>query len=155
MVCLVQSGLKKGETSEELSQEHAHHFLLHLLICHKEFVLEGQTVKFAYYCDFYGERVKICEDFAGNFSVASTHRLTLPFYQSNLTKNNMTSFPPYVFLFPRLKIKLKGRHFDATVVIEADSRMNLKNCRSAENGSCAWKGPTSRVIVASRPKVSF
>jgi hypothetical protein len=43
------------------------------------------------------------------------------------TKNNMTvvPHPAYFSLFPRLKIKLKGRHFDTAEVIEAESRAVL------------------------------
>jgi hypothetical protein len=41
---------KKGETGEEQSQEHAHHFSNKGLV-HDEFTLEGQTVNSAYYCD--------------------------------------------------------------------------------------------------------
>jgi hypothetical protein len=43
------------------------------------------------------------------------------------TKNNMTvvSQPSYFSLFPRLKIKLKDRHFDTTEVIEAESQAVL------------------------------
>jgi hypothetical protein len=33
----------------------------------EEFVLAGQTVNPAYYCDFYGDCVKMCEDFYPNF----------------------------------------------------------------------------------------
>jgi hypothetical protein len=33
--------------------------------------------------------------------------------------------PPYFSLFPRWKIKLKGRHFDTTEVIEAESQAVL------------------------------
>jgi hypothetical protein len=33
--------------------------------------------------------------------------------------------PPYFSLFPRLKIKLKGRHFDAVEVNEAESQSML------------------------------
>jgi hypothetical protein len=36
-------------------------------IVHKEFILTSQTVKSAYYCDFLGECVEMCEDFAPNF----------------------------------------------------------------------------------------
>jgi hypothetical protein len=66
-----------------------------------------------------------------------------------------------------LKIKLKGRHFDTTEVIEAESQAVLntltehdfqdafKNCRNAGNSVYGRKGTTSRVMVASRPKVSF
>jgi hypothetical protein len=57
--------------------------------------------------------------------------------------------PPYFSLFPRLKIKLKGRHFDTIEVIEAESQAVLntltehdfrdacKNGRSAGNGACS------------------
>jgi hypothetical protein len=34
------------------------------LIVHKEFVLAGHTVNSAYYCAFYGECMKMWEDFA-------------------------------------------------------------------------------------------
>jgi hypothetical protein len=66
-----------------------------------------------------------------------------------------------------LKINLKGRHFDAVEVIKAKSQAALnilteqdfqdvfKNGRSAENGAYTRKGTTSKVLVASRPKVSF
>jgi hypothetical protein len=39
-------------------------------------------------------------------------------------KNNITAVPHF-FLFPQLKIKLKGRHFDTTEVIEAESQAVL------------------------------
>jgi hypothetical protein len=67
-----------------------------------------------------------------------------------------------------LKIKLNDRHFDTTEVIEAESQAMLntltendfwdafkKNGRSAGNGAYMQKRTTSRVKVASRPKVSF
>jgi hypothetical protein len=63
--------------------------------------------------------------------------------------------------------KSEGHHFDTTEVMEAESQavLNsltehdfqdaLKDDRSAGNGAYAWKGTTSRVMVVSRPKVSF
>jgi hypothetical protein len=66
-----------------------------------------------------------------------------------------------------LKAKLKGQHFDTTEVIEAESQAVLnsltehgfqdafKNGRRSGNCEYARKGTTSRVMVASRPKVSF
>jgi hypothetical protein len=75
--------------------------------------------------------------------------------------------PPYFPLIALLNVKLKGRHFDTTEVIEAESQAALntltehdfqdafKNGRSAGNGTYARKGTTSRVIVACRPKVCF
>jgi hypothetical protein len=71
--------------------------------------------------------------------------------------------PPYFPLFPRLKIKLKGRHFDRIEVIEADSQAVLNtltehdlqhtftNYRSSRNGAYALKRTTLKVIVASGP----
>jgi hypothetical protein len=72
-------------------------------------------------------------------------------------------YPPYVSLFPQLKIKLKGRHFDTTEVIEAESYAVLNILtehdfqdaygRSSGNGAYARKGTISRVMVASRPQL--
>jgi hypothetical protein len=44
-----------------------------------------------------------------------------------LTKNNTTDVPhpPYFSLFPRLKINLKGCHFDTNEITEAESRAVL------------------------------
>jgi hypothetical protein len=74
---------------------------------------------------------------------------------------------PYLSLISRLKTILKGRHFDKTEVMEAESLAVLntliehdfqdafKNGRSAGNGAYTRKGTTSRVMVTSRPKISF
>jgi hypothetical protein len=77
----------------------------------------------------------MCEDFAPEFgntgtgcSMTTTHRLTLPFSSGNFCqKNNVTvvPHPPYSTLFPRLKIKLKGRHFDTIEAVEAESQSVL------------------------------
>jgi hypothetical protein len=65
-------------------------------------------------------------------------------------------------MFLRLKIKLKGCHFDITEVIEADSQAVLntlteqdvfENSRSYGNGAYVRKGTTSRVMVG--PKLDF
>jgi hypothetical protein len=56
------------------------------------------------------------------------------FTREFVTKNNMTVIPhlpyfpdlaPATFLFPRLKIKLKGHHFDNSWVTEAESQAVL------------------------------
>jgi hypothetical protein len=51
----------------------------------------------------------------------------LLFHLEFFTKNNMTvvPHPPYSSLFPRLKIKMKDRHFDTIEVIEAESQAVL------------------------------
>jgi hypothetical protein len=97
----------------------------------------------------------MCEDFAPNFGdkrsgcCITTHRLTFPFPPVNFDqKQHDCSHPTYLtFLFPRLKIKLKGSHFDTVEVIEAESQAVLntltehdfqdafKNGRSAGNGA--------------------
>jgi hypothetical protein len=147
-------------------------------IVHKEFVLAGKTVPRAT-VPFYGYCVKMCEDFVQDFYdkrigccyITTRHRLILPFSPGNFfTKDNMTVVPhqPYVSPFSRLKIKLKGRHFDTIEVIEAESHVVLNtliehDCQDAfKKWHKHWKRciharerTTSRVIVASRPKVSF
>jgi hypothetical protein len=99
----------------------------------------------------------------------STPFQTSFFTRELLTKNNLTvvTHPPYSSLFPRLKIKLKGHHFDTTEVIEVESQAVLntltihdfqdafKNDKSAGNGAYARKRTTWRVMVANRPKVNF
>jgi hypothetical protein len=64
-------------------------------------------------------------------------------------------------------MELKDHHFDIFEVIEAESQAVLitltehcfqnafKNCRSAGKSEYVRKVATLRVIVASRPKVSF
>jgi hypothetical protein len=66
---------------------------------------------------FYGDCLKMCEDFLPNFGdkitgccIATTCRLALPF--------SLFSVPP-------LKMKLEGRHFGTIEVIEAESQAVL------------------------------
>jgi hypothetical protein len=60
-----------------------------------------------------------------------------------------------------LKIKLKGHHFDRIVMFEAQSQALLNTLTEHDfqdafrNGRNARKGTTSRVMVASMPKVTF
>jgi hypothetical protein len=56
------------------------------------------------------------------------------FNREFLTKNNMTAIPhpPYFALFPRLKTKLKGRHFDKAEVIQAASQAVLNTLTEHE-----------------------
>jgi hypothetical protein len=88
-------------------------------IVHKEFGLAGQNSQFRILLwRFPGDCVKMREDFAPNFgdkitgrSITTTHRLTFSFLPGNfLPKNNRTvvPHPPYLSLFPQLKIKLKA-----------------------------------------------
>jgi hypothetical protein len=114
----------------------------------------------------------MCEDFTPNFGdkrtgccITTTHFLTLPYHREIFfTENNMDCLPhpPYCSLSPRLKMKLKGRHFDIIERIEAKSQAvlniitehNLQDARSNGNGAYARKGRIPMVMVASRPKAS-
>jgi hypothetical protein len=49
-----------------------------------------------------------------------THRLTLPLLPGDFYQKQR-----YTFLFPRLRIKLEGRHFDTIEVMEAESQAVL------------------------------
>jgi hypothetical protein len=55
----------KRRDGEKQREENAHHFDSKRIV-HKEFLLVGRTVNSAYSCD--GDCVKMCEDFAPNFS---------------------------------------------------------------------------------------
>jgi hypothetical protein len=48
-----------------------------------------------------------------------------PWQLSSPTHATRLTWPSANFLFPRLKIKLKGRHFDTTEMIEAESQAVL------------------------------
>jgi hypothetical protein len=86
------------------------------------------------------------------------------------TKNNMTVVPkpPYFYLFPRLKIKLKGRHFDTTDVMEAESQAVLNTLTEHDFQDALRKVAEAPgtlhtsgrellhwLMLASRPKVGF
>jgi hypothetical protein len=47
---------------EKQGQEHVRHFFDINGIVYTEFILAGQAVNSAYYCDFYGDSVKMWED---------------------------------------------------------------------------------------------
>jgi hypothetical protein len=80
---------------------------------------------------------------------------------------SVVSHPLYFFLFLRLKIKLKGRHFDTTEVIEAELQAALNtltehDCQDAfKIQKKLWeqriraKGTISEGTVASRSKISL
>jgi hypothetical protein len=143
-------------------------------IVHKEFVQAGQTAPHTT-VTFYADCLKIYEAFALNFGdkrtgrcITTTQGLTCFVTRKFLTKNSMTdiSHPRNFSLFLGLKIKLKGCHFDTIKVIETESQAVLapteqvfqnafKIGRSSGNGAYAQNETTSRIMVTSRPKVSF
>jgi hypothetical protein len=97
---------------------------------------------------------KISQNFGDKrtgYCITAMCHLTLPFAPGNVDQKNMTrSHPPYFSLmFPQLKIKVEGCHFDTTEVMEAESqvvlntltehdfRMHLENDRSSGSGAYA------------------
>jgi hypothetical protein len=103
---------------------------------HEEFVMTDQTVNSAYYTvTVYGdchENVRRLrpelwrqKNWLLHHDDAPSHT---PFFTTEfLATNNMTvpPHPTYFSLFPRLKVKQKGRHFDTNEVIEAESQAVL------------------------------
>jgi hypothetical protein len=85
---------------------------------------------------FNGNCVKMCEYFAQNFGnkrtgccITTTHCDVLPFSPGDFCPKSNTTVvphPPYFSLFPRLEIKLEGRHFDTGDRDRMTSRMHLK-----------------------------
>jgi hypothetical protein len=81
---------------------------------------------------FYGDCVKMREDFVPKFGDKRTGcclklSQTSFFTREFFTKYNMTVVPhaPYFSVFPQLKTKLKGCHFDTIELIEAESQALL------------------------------
>jgi hypothetical protein len=97
-------------------------------IVHKEFVLTGQTVNSAYFSDILRRVHEIVRRLAPELwgkkdwklhhdnAQSDTSFFTMEFF----TKNNMTTF-----LFPRLKVKLKGHHSDTVEVSQTESQLVL------------------------------
>jgi hypothetical protein len=89
-------------------------------IVHKEFVLASQTVSSAYYCDilrWLRENVQRLRPELWRQKNCLLHHNTqshISFSPGNFwPKTTWLSYPhSYFSLFPGLKIKLKGRHFD-------------------------------------------
>jgi hypothetical protein len=138
---------------------------------HKEFVLAGQTVNSAYYCEVLRRlRANVRrlrpelwrqKNWLLHHDNSVSHFLS---HQGISDKETtwLSSHTYSTFLFPRLE----ARHFDTIEVVEAESQAVLnsltehdfqdafKHGRSAGNGAYTRKGTTSTVKVASRATVS-
>jgi hypothetical protein len=89
------------------------------------------------------------------------------FIRKFLTKNNMTVVPAHhTSMFSRVKIKLKGRHFVAVEVTEAESQVMLNTVTEHDFQSATMAGALKTmhthgrgllgvVVVTSRPKINF
>jgi hypothetical protein len=102
-------------------------------IFRKDFVLAGQTVISEYYCDDLRRLWKCAKTSPRTLATkelaaaTTTHSLTLTSSPGNSWPRTIwLSYPAHLtFLFSRLKIKLKTRHFDTIEVIEEDSQAGL------------------------------
>jgi hypothetical protein len=115
---------------------------------------------------FYGECVKIYEDFAQNFGhertgscISTTRRFTLPFYQGHFKKEQHYCRPPHsllaspvlpppplrLFLFLRLKIKLTG----TVEVTEEEPQTVLNTARELDSQDAfkKWQNRWERYIL--------
>jgi hypothetical protein len=113
-------------------------------IIHKEFASPGHTVNAKFYCDVLRRlRENMSRKRPGKWRTNNwvLHHDNAPAYtalavQHFLASKNMTVVPhlPYspdlapcdFFLFPKMKIKLKGRRFDTVEEIQAESQKVLK-----------------------------
>jgi hypothetical protein len=121
--------------------------------------IPGSTAKFC------GDCLKTCEDVAPNFGenrpgsfIITTPRLTLPSSPSSPPDLSPCDF----FLFPKMKLKLKGRRFDTTGEIQAESQRVIdilteknfqelsKHWGDSGTGVYMREGTTSRVMAADR-----
>jgi hypothetical protein len=144
-------------------------------VVHKEFILAGQIVKSAYYCEFLWRLHENMRRLHPELwrqknwrCITTTNRLTLPFSPGIFAKSNMTVVPHTPkFLFHRMKIKLKGRHFGTIQGIKAESQVMVNTLTEHvfQVAFKKWQKHWEQCIraeedyfsfmVASRPKFSF
>jgi hypothetical protein len=107
-------------------------------IVHKEFVLARPTVSSAYYCGVLRRRrenVRLCpETLATRELAVETRQRTVShsLFHQGIFFNEKRQYcrpatPPYFTLFPRLKLRLKGRHFDTVEVTETEPQAVLNS----------------------------
>jgi hypothetical protein len=139
------------------------------------FVLTGRTVKSTHYCDALRQlrenvlrlRTELWRQKNCLLQLDNAPPHISFFTREFFPKSHDYRHTHSLTLFPRLEIQPKDRNFDTMKVIEAESQMvlnakqntnsriHLKSGRSAGNGAYVRKGSISRVMVASRSKVSF
>ena len=123
-------------------------------IVHKEFVPPGQTVNAAFYVEVLRrlrENVRRKRPDQWQNNTWLLHHDNAPAHAALLTRrfltdNNMTvvPHPPYspdlapsdFFLFPKLKMKLKGRRFQTVEEIQAESQAVLNTLRENDFQEC-------------------
>jgi hypothetical protein len=95
--------------------------------------------------------------FAANEVALASRQRTVShflFHQGFFFSENNTAVAPthHTFLFPRLTIKLKGRHFDTIEVMEAESQavLNTLTERDSQVAFKKWQKRWERCIRAER-----
>jgi len=127
------------------------------MIVHKEFVPPGQTVNAAFYVKVLKrlrENVRRKRPDQWRDNTWLLHHDTVPAHSALLTRwfltnNNMTvvPHPPYspdlapcdFFVFPKMKMKLKGRRFQTLEEIQAESQVVLNTLQENYFQECFKK----------------
>ena len=126
-------------------------------IVHKEFVPPGQTVNGNYYCEILRrprENVRCKRPQMWKMGDWLLHHDNVPTHTSLvvrefLTKNNMTTVPHPAYslhlapcdfyVFPKMKLQLKGWRFVSTEEIQAESQQVLNTLMPADFSECFQK----------------
>jgi hypothetical protein len=129
---------EKGETGEEQSQEHAHHFLWHQGDCSQRIRPVRPNSRFRILLRYFMATAWKCAKTSPHTLATKELALASPqltvshflFYQGIFDQKQHDCHPPPTLLTwlvpcdfslcPQLKIKLKGCRFDTTEVIEAE-----------------------------------
>jgi hypothetical protein len=97
---------QKWQTSEEQSQEHAHHFLISRGLFTKISFWQAKQSSLLTTVTFYGDCVEMCEDFTPKFGekrtgccITTTHCLTLLFSPANFSPKQHDYHPLPTLLF--------------------------------------------------------
>ena len=152
----VISTTTEGKTEPQLNQEHTQLLIIRGII-HREFLLQGQTVNKEFYCDVLrrlGENIRRkradlwrAQKWILHDDNAPCHRALL--VREFLAKHNTPSLPhpPYssdlvpvaFFLFPRMKLKLKGRRFGTIDEIPNESQRVLDSHTNEDFQTAFWE----------------
>jgi len=154
---------EEGEAEPQHDQEHAQRVFDIRGIVHLEFAPEGQTVNADFYCNVLRHLREGPELWrVGNWLLhddnAPSHRalVTHEFLAHNSTITLL--HPPYspdlapcdFFLFPEMKLQLKGRHFDRVEEIQQESQNILGMLREQDfqHAFEQWQQRWDRCVAA-------
>jgi transposase len=135
-------------------------------IVHKKVVPPGETVNGNFYCDVLRrlrENVRRKRPVKWRNNSWALHHDNAPAHTSLLVRQFLTStktaiipHPPYspdlapcdIFLFPKMKLKLKGGRFESTEEIQAESQDVMKMLTQIDSQQCflPWKFRCDRCI---------